>query len=169
MKKAFFFGIVLTLGFAVSSQATTVERLTLDDLVRKAHRIVAGKVIGQRTHWSPNGKLILTTYTIEVHEGMKGRSARTTELTTIGGRIGQHQLYVPGMAAFAPGEDAVVFIEDAGRVATIVGLSQGKFSIKNGEVSNAVADLTFSDGRPGRPMKLPLDTFKDRIRSLVRR
>lgn len=151
------------------SQATTVERLSLEDLVRKAQRIVVGKVTGQRTHWSDDRRLILTTYTIEIQESMKGRPSYSTELTTIGGKIGDLQLHVPGMAAFEKGEDAVVFIEDVGRVSTVVGLAQGKFSITNGEVSNAVADLTFPDGRPGKPLKLPLESFKKQIRNLVGR
>src|SRR5262245_41632488 len=80
--------IFIGLLFLLSSfaHATTVQRLSLDDLVTKANRIVVGKVNHSRTFWSPNGKLILTTYTIDVQEAVKGRSAPQLELTTVGGQ-----------------------------------------------------------------------------------
>jgi hypothetical protein len=149
--------------------ATTVERLTLGEMVKKADRIVAGRVISERTHWSHNGNLILTTYTIEVGETIKGQAARTVEVTTLGGRIGNRELRVSGMPAFDAGEEAVVFIEKSNAVSLVVGLAQGKFSITNGEVSNRVSDLTFADGRPGRPLRMPYQSFRQQIKTLVGR
>src|SRR5262249_45011320 len=76
------------------AHATTVERLDLHDLVRKAHKIIVGRVSNSRTFWSSNRKLILTSYTVEVHETIKGESSHTLELTTIGGTIGDLTLHV---------------------------------------------------------------------------
>jgi hypothetical protein len=143
--------------------ATTVERLSLNDMVKKAQTIVHGKVRSVRTHWSSNGKLILTTYTVEVEETIKGQPGKSIELTTIGGRIGDVSLYVAGMPSFKSGEDAVVFVEKSGGFSTVVGLSQGKFSVTNGEVSNNVSDLTFPDGRSGSSLRMPLRDFKRQI------
>lgn len=153
---------------SIPLRATTVERLTLDDLVRKAQSIVQGKVRGSRTHWSSNGKTILTTYTIDVEETIKGYSARTVELTTVGGKIGDLTLFVSGMPAFQKGEDAVVFIEKSGVFSTVVGLSQGKFSIERGEVSNSLMNLSFADGRGGVPLKMQLNEFKYQIINRLR-
>src|SRR5215510_4277187 len=86
-------------------QGTTVQRLGLEDLVKKAHRIVIGKVSNSRTYWSPDRKLILTNYTIRVNENMKGQPASTIEVTTVGGKIGDMELYVAGMPSFQQGED----------------------------------------------------------------
>jgi len=151
------------------SKATTVERLNLDDMVKRAHKIVVGKVRNARTYWSDNGKLILTTYTMEVEEAVKGPFSGTLELTTIGGQIGGVILHVAGMPSFVNGESAVVFVEESGAFSTVVGLDQGKFTVTNGEVSNSVSDLAFPDGRPGKPLKMPLATFKRQIKSILER
>jgi hypothetical protein len=151
------------------SQATTVERLSLDEMVKKARKIVVGKVSKSRTYWSNNGKLILTTYTMDVEEAVKGPISRTLELTTIGGQIGDVILHVSGMPFFVNGESVVVFVEESGAFSTVVGLDQGKFTVTNGEVSNTVSDLAFPDGRPGKPLKMPLAAFKRQIKSIIDR
>jgi hypothetical protein len=165
------FAIIFALILSVFTlaHATTVERLSLDDLVKKSNRIVVGKVTNARTYWGgSNGKVILTTYTLEVEDSIKGQAPRTVELTTIGGKIGSMQLHVAGMVSFEKGENAVVFIENSGAYSTVVGLGQGKFTVANGEVANDVSGLSFPDGLPGKGVKMPLETFKRQIKSLVR-
>ena len=146
-----------------------MERLNLDEMVRKAHKIVVGRVRNSRTYWSGDGKLILTTTTMEVEEAVKGPVSRTLELTTIGGQIGDVILHVAGMPSFVNGESAVVFVEESGAFSTVVGLDQGKFTVTNGEVSNTVSDLAFPDGGPGKPLRMPLATFKRQIKSILDR
>jgi hypothetical protein len=150
-----------------SVQATTVQRLTLDDLVRKAHHILAGKVRQSRTYWSSNGKLILTDYTIEVDERIKGDSPRLFRVTTIGGKLGTMELHVSGMPSFRNDESVVLFTEPSGSYEVVVGLEQGKFNVENGEVFNEVGTLSFPDGRPGKPLRLPVETFKKQIRTIL--
>ena len=171
MNKNRFFVCILVLSFLVTtlSHATTVERLNLDDLVRRANKIVAGRVSNSRTLWSSDRKLIHTVYTIEVHETMKGESSRTVELTTVGGKIGDIILHVSGMPSFEKGEDTVVFVEKAGLYSIVVGLGQGKFTVSNGEASNSVTDLAFPGGLPGRPLKMPVEEFKSQIKRLADR
>ncbi len=162
--KRFIASFGLAVLFSISSLATTVERLSLDDMVKKAQSIVHGRVRGARTHWSDNGKLILTTYTIDVSETIKGQSSKSVELTTLGGTIGNLTMVVSGMPAFQTGEDAVVFIEKSAGYSIVVGLSQGKFEIRNGEVANiGVSSLSFADGRSGAPLRMRLDELKREI------
>ena len=149
--------------------ATTVQRLGLDELVKKAHTIVVGRVAGSRTYWTTDRKFILTDYTIEVDESIKGQAGRTVAVTTVGGKIDDVELYVSGMPSFQKGEDAVVFLEQSGAYQTVVGLGQGKFTVVNGEVANNVHDLSFPDGRPGNSLKMPLQTFKTQIRNFLNR
>jgi hypothetical protein len=99
----------------------------------------------------------LTTSTVEVQETLKGRATRTLELTTIGGTIGDLTLVAAGMPTLQTGEETVLFVEEVGTFKTIVGLSQGKFSVTNGEVSNPVAHL-----------KMHLTEFKQQIRSRLK-
>jgi hypothetical protein len=167
------FSIPLTLFLvafaATSSFATTVERLGLEDLVKKARTIVVGSVTGSRTYWSADRKFILTDYTINVDESLKGNVPRTVVVTAVGGKVGDIELYVSGMPSFEKGENAVVFIEQSGAYQVVVGLGQGKFTITNGEVANRVDDLSFPDGRPGKPLRMPAETFKAQIRTLLNR
>jgi hypothetical protein len=151
------------------TRAATVERLGLEDLVKKARAIVVGKVSGSRTYWSADRKLILTDYTIDVDESIKGAASRSVAVTTVGGKIGDIELYVSGMPSFEKGESALVFIESSGMYQTVVGLGQGKFTVTNGEVANSIGGLSFADGRPGNRVKMPLETFKAQIRTFLNR
>jgi hypothetical protein len=172
MKKTIFLISVqlsLILLIASFSHATTVQRLGLDDLVKKAQTIVVGKVTDSRTYWTADRKLILTNYTIQVDETIKGQASRNIEVTAIGGKIGDLELSASGMVSFAKGENAVVFIEQSGAYHTVVGLGQGKFTVTNDEVTNNVGDLSFPDGRPRNPVKMPLQNFKNQIRSYLNR
>ena len=170
-KKALLMSLLLCLFLIAATfcYATTVQRLGLEDLVKKAQTIVVGKVTGSRTFWTADRKLILTNYTIQVDENIKGQTSRDVEVTAIGGKIGDLELHVSGMVSFVKGENAVVFLEQSGAYQTVVGLGQGKFTVTNDEVTNSVGDLSFSDGRPGTTVKMPLQNFKNQIRSLLNR
>jgi hypothetical protein len=160
---------VLFLALTLPSFATTVERLTLDDMVHKAHAIVHGRVRSSSAHWSADHRLIVTTTTIDVQETLKGQTARTIQVTTIGGQVGDLTLVVPGMPSFDAGEDAVVFIENVGTAGAVVGLSQGKFSVRNGRVSNTTSGLSFPDGRQADlPTSMGLEDFKRQIRNRLK-
>jgi hypothetical protein len=161
--------IALLTGSPAVTQATTVERLTLEDLATRSQNIVQGTVRGSRSYWSPNGKLILTDTTIEVSESMKGQSSRTVQVTTVGGRIGDTVLHVGGMPAFVPGESTIVFTQRSNGYHTVLGMSQGKFTVSNGEVANSPSELSFPDGRPARIYRMSVQNFKSEIRSMVDR
>ena len=168
-KKPILAAVNLVLFIANFSYATTVQRLDLEDLVKKARLIVAGKVTNSRTYWTGDGKLILTSYTIQVDESVKGQASHTVEVTAVGGKIGDLELQVSGMPSFQKGENAVVFIEQSGAYQTVVGLGQGKFTVTNGEVANTVGGLSFPDGQPGKTFRMPVENFKNQIRSILNR
>jgi hypothetical protein len=161
--------IALLLVFVTICHATTVQRLTIEDLVKKADSIVQGTVRSSRTQWSSNGKIILTTYTFEVEEAIKGKPGRSIELTTVGGQVGDITLHVAGMPAFRTGERAIVFVERSGAYSTITGLGQGKFTVANGEIFNQVEGLHFPDGQSPRELRMPADSFKKQLRVILGR
>ena len=169
MKKKVLSAFALILFTTPFLSATTVQRLAFEDLVKKAHHIVAGKVRSSRAYWSDNGKLILTNYAIEVDERIKGQPPRTLAVTTIGGKIGDLELHVSGMPSFEEGENIVVFTETSGAYEVVLGLGQGKFKVENGEVFNNLADLSFPDGHSGKTLRLPVETFKSQIRTILSR
>jgi len=156
--------VFLIFAFLDSLHATTVRHLSFDDLVAKAEVIVAGQVIDSRTYRTSDGKLILTSYTVQVGENIKGKAPATLTVTTIGGRLGNTVLRVSGMPQFQTGENAVLFLERSGAYTTVVGLNQGKFSITNGEVSNTLTGLSFVDDKAGKTLKMPVDEFRRQIK-----
>jgi hypothetical protein len=158
---------LLILSLLTSAHATTVRRLSLDDLVAKAEVIVAGQVIDSRTYRTSDGKLILTSTTVQVGENIKGKTPPTLTVTTVGGKVGNTILRVSGMPEFQPGENAVLFLERSGVYTTVVGLNQGKFSVSNGEVSNTMTGLSFAGGVSGRVFKMRVDEFEREIKLRV--
>jgi hypothetical protein len=156
--------VFLMLAFLNQAHATTVRRLSFDDLVSKSEIIVSGQVTDSRTYRTSDGKLILTSYTVQVGETIKGKTPPTVTVTTVGGRIGNTILRVSGMPQFQAGENTVLFLERSGAYTTVVGLNQGKFSVSNGEISNTATGLSFPDGYSAKPLKMPVDEFKRQIK-----
>ena len=168
MKRLFIFVFSL-LVLLDSAHATTVRRLSFDELVAKAQMIVAGQVTDSTTYRTSDGKLILTSYTVQVGENIKGKAPATMTVTTIGGKLGNTILRVSGMPQFQTGESAVLFLEKSGAYTTVVGLNQGKFSISKGEISNTFTGLSFPDGNAATPLKMPVDEFKRQIKLRITR
>lgn len=169
MMKRLFISVLSLFAFLDFAQATTVRRLSFDDLVRKAEIIVSGQVTDSRTYRSNDGKLIFTSYTVQVAETLKGKTPATVTVTTIGGKLGNTVLHVSGMPQFQTGENAVLFLEHSGAYTTVVGLNQGKFNVSNGEVSNTMSGLSFPDASAAKPLKMPVDEFKRQIKLRISR
>ena|ERR1041385_4196238 len=163
MKRIFIFAFLLLI-LLDSAHATTVRRLSFDQLIGKAEIIVAGQVTDSRTYRTSDGKLILTSYTVQVGENIKGKAPATVTVTTVGGKVGNTTLRVSGMPQFQTGENTVLFLERSGGYTTVVGLNQGKFSISKGQVSNTLTGLSFPDGNSANPLKMPVDEFKRQIK-----
>jgi hypothetical protein len=162
--------LILILVMQLPMSATTVQRLSLDDLVSKAETIVIGHVVESKSSWTKDGKLILTQTTLQVQEGLKGTATKSIQVTTIGGQIGKTLLHVSGMPAFQPDETAVIFLEKSSGYLTVLGLNQGKFSIRNGEITNTLNGLTFSNGDQNvKPVRMPLEEFKHQIQQRLQR
>jgi hypothetical protein len=164
MRAQYFLLIAAIVSIVTPLSATSVRRLSFEELIRTASTIVEGSVVDSHTYRSADGKLILTSYTINVQENLKGTPGSTLTVTTVGGRIGNTILHVAGVPVFQPGEKAVLFLEKTGMHTTVVGLNQGKFAISNDAVSNSSAGLSFPDGGPATPLKMPLAEFKRQIK-----
>ena len=162
------FILVFTTGIRVT--ATTVQRLNLDDLVLRSETIIVGRVVDSHSSWTKDGKLILTQTTVEVQERLKGPVVKSVQVTTIGGQVGKTILQVSGLPAFTPNETAVIFLERSNGYLTVLGLNQGKFSIRDGQVTSNLTGLSFSDGATNSKfVRLPLDEFKRQIQQRLYR
>jgi hypothetical protein len=164
MRKLVFLMTLGMLAVLAPLHATSVQRLSLDELVSRSHSIVQGDILSSNTYRSADGKLILTSYTVQVEDTLKGSAAGTVMVTTIGGQIGNTVLHVSGMPVFQTGEKAVLFLEQTGKYTTVFGLNQGKFAVSNGQVSNSMAGLSFPGGGVPNVVRMPLDEFKRQVK-----
>ncbi len=128
----------LTLVGTQAALATTVVKLTVQDLTRKSDSIVMARVEDEVSSWDASHKEIYTYTTLRVLEPVKGMKGQTTiTLRQIGGTVDNIASIVPGMPSFRKGEEVVLFLtrKDAAGYPWVMGLQQGKYTIvtdKNG-------------------------------------
>ena len=114
---------------------TTLQKLSLDDMVALSDEVVAARSEGSRTEWL--GKKVYTITTFRVSGAAKGTSAagQAFEVHTLGGRVDKPypvEMRVEGAPAFEAGGESLLFIERYGaqkQFRRIVGLAQGRLPI----------------------------------------
>ena len=123
--------LLLTL-LSSSAIATTLLKLSMNDLVDKSEAIVHGEVI-ELTPIKENGR-IYTYIALDVKEQLKGASTERVEFRVLGGRIDDLVTIVHGSPNFALGEGVLVFLERPveDKPLVVTGMVQGKFSIAIG-------------------------------------
>ena len=168
----------LALVGAQAAFATTVQKLSLQDLTKKSSSIVMARVDDTVSSWDAAHKEIYTYTTLRVLQPVKGsKGATTITLRQIGGTVGNIASVVPGMPNFRKGEEVVVFLtdKDAAGYPWVMGLQQGKYSVvttKDGVkmVRNDLAGtefLTKSGGtvEAATAPDMPLNAFLDGIKT----
>lgn len=169
----------LWIAFAMSAlpaAATTMWKSDVTELARSSASVVRGTVQNIQSHWTGDHMRIVTDVDIAVTETLKGEPARTVRVTQPGGQVGHLGQSVEGIAAFAQGEDVVVFLTPAGsRQFALSGMAQGKYSISRAadqktllavpERSGAVMlDRTTRAPMAMTPAPLALDTLREKVR-----
>jgi hypothetical protein len=135
----------------ISLLGTTLEQLSLDDMVKKSTSIVRGKVVSSAP--MQRGNVIYTSYRVQVSDRLKGDAGQTVEVAVPGGRSGQLRQTIPGAPSIEAGKDYVIFIwKGPSGTNHIVGLSQGLFDVQrtsNGELvlKRAAADARMVDAQ----------------------
>lgn len=173
--------VTLVLAASLSgAEATTVEPLSLDEMIQRAGFIFVGKAKASRADWNADHTQIYTYVTFEVDRFLKGGSTdREVTLRLFGGRVGDFAALVPGTPQFAPGEDVLLFCVGQGpRTPTVLGLALGKFTIATDargerilkrDISGLVLANYRTDSRsPGEPVtRYLLTDVESHIRSLT--
>jgi hypothetical protein len=166
---------------AQGSSATTAVLMSDADMVAASDTIVSGSVLETRSAWV--GRQLVTIATVAVDEALLGSPALTVEVVLPGGIDMNRPVPIamswPGAPSLGVGEEVVLFLtgeDPAVGGPTIVGFSQGKFSIvtaRDGSrrVGRDLRGLTLVDPAAGRrtgDVRLEsLDAFRSRIRDLV--
>ncbi|MBI4456343.1 MAG: hypothetical protein HY644_10635 [Acidobacteria bacterium] len=120
---------LLSILFCSLTRATTIRRLSFDQLVGRSELIVHGKVLATRSYVVPSRGWIVTDTRIEVLDAIKGQVGTFVTVTELGGIVEDRGMLVPGTASFRVGEEMVIFLKNVDGRWRTSGLIQGKFPI----------------------------------------
>jgi hypothetical protein len=96
---------------AASASATTLVRMSLDQLAEASTEIIRGHVVSQETLWNPGHTRIYTYTTLALEQTYKGHPPSLLVVQQPGGRIGHMQVFVAGTIHFHPQAGYVLFLE----------------------------------------------------------
>jgi len=121
---------LLLLAGAVPAAAATALPATVEELARTSSLVVRGTVAGQECRVGADGHRLYTFVEIRVTEALKGPPVSRVTVRVPGGVLGALGQRVAGAAAFADGDEVVVFLSPAGEVHQVTGMAQGKFAVE---------------------------------------
>ena len=144
---ALVFVVALTLLAAVAvpapARATTLERLSIEQLSRRAVAVVEGTVVSTSAARTPAG--VRTAVRIRVRESLKGVAADFLTVYVPGGTLADGaRVVVDAMASFRPGDSCYVFADTRGWV---VGGFQGKLGVTGGRLRSGGASTAATSRR----------------------
>ncbi|MBI4588259.1 MAG: hypothetical protein HY725_05435 [Candidatus Rokubacteria bacterium] len=120
-------------------------KLSLQQLTAEADTIVRGTVTGQASAWNAQRSAIYTDVTVAVEEVIKGSPGATVTFRIAGGAVGDIGMRTSNDPVFRDGEQVIVFLATTGTTANVVGLHQGKYTVKNGTVTRDGRTLAVTD------------------------
>ena len=166
-------------GITPGLKATTVKRLSLEQMVRGSHGIMLGRCVSRETYWNKSRTRIYTATRFAVTEDLKGGSGKSATVVTVGGTIDGMTLAVSGTPSFRDNEEVLLFLE-AGKSGNwiLMGLSQGLFRITDDRrgvrtAHHAASGLHLiptspqSSSQTAIPARVELPRLLNRIRQLV--
>jgi hypothetical protein len=171
------FSLLLPLVLFTAARATTLVRLSLDQLAAGSDAVARVNYAGAESRWE-NGS-IWTVTTVKVVEVIKGNLPGEISVRLPGGRVGHLTATVDGTPKFSPGDDAVVFLKrtPAGGF-TVAGWVEGTFRISHDPRTGsqtvtqdssafAVFDTATRTFRTEGIRRMPMEEFRVRIASAV--
>jgi len=178
--RRFLMVLTLSAAFARLAQASTIVRLSVEEMAEASQVVARGTCASVESHWTDDHEQILTYVTLTDVEVLKGDAAGDIVFVQLGGRVGDDIMHVVGAPSFTVGEEMVVFLTRMTSAKALIvdtdlwliGLSQGKWSVvRDPKTDRATAKLNLSGTheikRPGRKFEnqLPLERLKQRIQA----
>jgi len=140
MKGRILFSLAISILLAASAGATTLVRLSLEQLSQAATVVIRGRILAQESHWNTAHTQIVTRTTVQVVQSVKGVAPSRVVIDQPGGAVGNVRVRVAGTVFFKPQDAFYLFLEPARRDASqflLVGMLQGAYRIvrnpRNGE------------------------------------
>lgn len=170
--------LILFTPFA-TARATTLQRLSLDQLAAGSDGVARVNFLAAESRWE-NGT-IWTVTTLRVVETIKGNLPSEISVRLPGGRVGHLAATVEGTPRFHAGDDAIVFLKTspAGGF-SVAGWVQGMFrisrdprtgtqSVTQDSSAFAVFDSATRSFRTEGIRHMPVGEFRERIASATAR
>jgi hypothetical protein len=163
--------LLVLLGWVSASQATTLVRTSLDDLIAKSSAIVRGRVV--ETSAVMRGSTIQTTVKVQVLERLKGSYSTTVDLVLPGGTVPGFRQRVTGVPELHIGEEHVFFLWTApSGMVRLYGLAQGLLDLStdaqgNSVVARGMVDAVLLNSRgtvvQDEPFSMKMSDFRSRL------
>jgi hypothetical protein len=173
MKSLLKLGAVLAV--FVAAQGTTLQKLSLDDMILKSTAIVHCTV--QPTNTAARGSIIYTHYTVRSLEVWKGSVYGPIDLAVPGGSANGVRETYAGAPGLAVGSDYVLFLWTSKTGLTqVIGLSQGLFTVTTNSagvpmVSRTASSEPMLDGSlqpvTDSDFQMSLDQLRSRVQSTL--
>jgi uncharacterized protein affecting Mg2+/Co2+ transport len=126
------FAVFVAVLLAAPASATTLVRMSLDQLAEASTEIVRGHVVGQQTLWNPEHTRIYTYTALAVEQTYKGNPPSHLVVQQPGGKIGNVHVFVAGTTQFHAQAVYVLFLERSAADPSkflLVGMMQGAYRI----------------------------------------
>lgn len=162
-------------------QATTAVERTETDLIQEAEIIVVGRVAEVRSTWIDND--LVTLATVSVSETLKGAPESAVTVVVPGGIDANRKIPIamtfPAAPELMKQENVLLFLTAEGRVAggySVVGFSQGKFTVVENAKGEKVATQNLSDltlqgrnggTRQGGAKSISIPQLRQKVQSLA--
>ncbi|UCG52212.1 MAG: hypothetical protein JSW58_01255 [Candidatus Latescibacterota bacterium] len=123
-------------GMTSLAMATQIVYRTPKQMGEQASLVVQGKVTSVRSFWNERRTKIFTETFVQIDEAYKGTNPGSVRIIQLGGTVGKIKVTVAGALQWRPGEEVLLFLEEATPDAYHVsGFSQGKFSVERDPVT----------------------------------
>ena len=168
--KTVFFAAAMAFA-ATAADAAQMAHLEVADMAVEAEKIAVGRCLDGASEWV-DGQLV-TLYTIEVEESLKGAEAETLTVVVPGGLDALRPVPIavsfPGAPMIRADEDVLLFLDESPVVEggyQVVGFSQGKYSVvDDGSGAQTVTKSQSGHGHGG--FGHDLEEIKDEIRQAL--
>jgi len=170
--------VILLIGSLVSAWATTLRKLSIDDMIQQSTSIVRVTVTGSSAAF--RGKDIYTYYQLQVIENMKPPTSNMPQSLAVavpGGVAGGVRQMVAGAPVLASGQEYVIFLwTSKSGLTQVIGLSQGLFAVTGNSAGVAVivrpASISMMLNQSGQvvtdqPVSMSLTALRSEIQSVL--
>ncbi len=114
------------------SEASTILRPTLGQLVKDADYIIVGEVQSKRSFWkqTDRGNTVYTEVVFRVERSLKGQVVGTHRLEMAGGQVGTQSVQIDGSPQFIEGRRYVLFgVSNPRTFIPVVAFRYGVFNV----------------------------------------